>query len=304
VTLFSVRSWRHLAELNRRIRDADLVLIWFLGRHAVPALLLARVHRIPSVIILGGFEVAWIPSIGYGIAPGSIKHRISRFLARGASRVLTVSRTSHQNALKYFPEVSEKITLVLNAVDTQAFAYDPAATFSGVLHVGHYGSSTLYVKNLAFLKDVAEALPDVSFRLVGPTIDEEGERFVSSLPRNATWVGPKRGEDLVREFQSASIYFQPSLHESFSLAVAEAMSCGCIPVVSSHGALPEVVGDAGVVMPDLTIDAAVRAIGQALEWGAGRRLAARRRIVENFDLERRRRALTSLLNDLLASPRS
>ena len=44
------------------------------------------------------------------------------------------------------------------------------------------------------------------------------------------------------------VYLQPSRYEGFGLAVAEAMACGTVPIVSRAGALPEIVGDAGVIL--------------------------------------------------------
>ncbi len=301
VTLLSIRGWRDLAALNREIRRADLVLIWFLGRHALPAVLLARPRHILIVTVIGGFEVAWVPSVGYGIAPGSLKFLVSRFLAERATRILIVSNASHREAVVRFPKVSDNMRLVPNAVDTQRFSYGPARTRSGVLHVGHYGRSTLGVKNLIFLRDVTEALPDISFRLAGPVDDREGEDFVDALPHNVGWLGPRAGDELVRDYQSASVYFQPSLHESFSLAVAEAMSCGCIPVVSPWGALPELVGNEGIVLSEPSVDNAVSAIRDAMTWGDDRREAARSRIVEHYDLQRRRHSLVKLMEELLRS---
>lgn len=55
-------------------------------------------------------------------------------------------------------------------------------------------------------------------------------------------------EDLAREFNQATIAITPSLYEGFGLPAAEAMSCGTPVIVSDGGALPEVAGEAGIVV--------------------------------------------------------
>ena len=54
---------------------------------------------------------------------------------------------------------------------------------------------------------------------------------------------------LVREYNRASIAVSPSLYEGFGLPAGEAMSCETAVVTSDGGALPEVVGDAAIVVP-------------------------------------------------------
>ena len=56
-------------------------------------------------------------------------------------------------------------------------------------------------------------------------------------------------EALAHEFQSATVAVTPSLYEGFGLPAAEAMSCGTPVIVTDGGALPEVAGDAGKVVP-------------------------------------------------------
>lgn len=67
---------------------------------------------------------------------------------------------------------------------------------------------------------------------------EEHIQFKSNLSRG----------DLAREFAAATIAVTPSLYEGFGLPAAEAMSCGTAVVVTDGGALPEVAGDAGVIV--------------------------------------------------------
>jgi glycosyltransferase involved in cell wall biosynthesis len=66
--------------------------------------------------------------------------------------------------------------------------------------------------------------------------------------------------DLVRHYARASLAVVPSVYEGFGLPAGEAMACA-VPVVSTTGgALPEVVGDAGILVPP----AAPAALGQAI----------------------------------------
>ena len=63
---------------------------------------------------------------------------------------------------------------------------------------------------------------------------------------------------------------QASRHEGFGLAVAEAMLAGCVPVVMNVTAMPEVVGDAGVLIESQRPEEVADGVRRALGAGAGR----------------------------------
>ena len=94
-------------------------------------------------------------------------------------------------------------------------------------------------------------------------------------------------EDLLAWYRRASVYVQASRHEGFGLAVAEAMLAGCVPVVLDVTAMPEVVGDAGVLIASQDPGEVADGVRRALELGpeGGRR--ARERILTAFPLHRR-----------------
>lgn len=95
-----------------------------------------------------------------------------------------------------------------------------------------------------------------------------------------------------------AVYAQLSAYESFGMALAEAMQCGCVPVVTRRGALPEVVGDAGWYVPYGDPDATAQAIREALNAPDAASRAARHRITDRFPLDRRRHALVDALRAL------
>jgi glycosyltransferase involved in cell wall biosynthesis len=78
------------------------------------------------------------------------------------------------------------------------------------------------------------------------------------------------------------------------------MSAGCIPVVTRAGSRPEVVGDAGAYADSTDPQALAAAVRRGLGLGEETRRRARARVVEQFPLERRRQALTALVEGLAA----
>jgi glycosyltransferase involved in cell wall biosynthesis len=79
------------------------------------------------------------------------------------------------------------------------------------------------------------------------------------------------------------------------------MLAGCIPVVTSVGALPEVVGNVGVRIEDGSPKAVAAGVARALELGPEERSRARERILEHFPVVARRRALHAAVEGLLAT---
>jgi glycosyltransferase involved in cell wall biosynthesis len=93
---------------------------------------------------------------------------------------------------------------------------------------------------------------------------------------------------MVQHYAEATLAVVPSIYEGFGLPAGEAMACG-VPVVSTDGgALPEIVGDAGVIVPSANADALAAAIATLLDdRGERERLAeaGRQRILERFSWE-------------------
>jgi len=61
-------------------------------------------------------------------------------------------------------------------------------------------------------------------------------------------------------YNLARCMFFPSVYEEFGIPTCEAMACGCPPVVSKTGALPEIAADAGLIVDPFTPDEMAEAL--------------------------------------------
>jgi glycosyltransferase involved in cell wall biosynthesis len=93
---------------------------------------------------------------------------------------------------------------------------------------------------------------------------------------------------------------QASRHEGFGLAVAEAMLAGCVPVVMNVTAMPEVVGDAGVLIESQEPVEVADGVRRALAMGPDAASRARARILESFPMESRREGILRVVDEALA----
>jgi glycosyltransferase involved in cell wall biosynthesis len=167
------------------------------------------------------------------------------------------------------------------------------------LTVSNVARISLERKGLRAFVEAAALLPDVEFVLVGQHLDDAGERLRALAGANVRLAGRVSDEELDDLYRRASVYVQASLHEGFGMAVAEAMLAGCIPVVTRAGALPEVVGDAGVWIEDGDPKSIAEGARRALELGEEERRRARERIATRFPLELRRAGLLRLAERLM-----
>lgn len=102
--------------------------------------------------------------------------------------------------------------------------------------------------------------------------------------------------------QRCLVYLQPSIYEGFGLAILEAMSCGAVVVSSPVGAVPEVVGDTGVLVDGRSPEMIAAAVNQLLDDAIRRHELgqhARQRAKTLFARKRRKEALESIVNALL-----
>jgi glycosyltransferase involved in cell wall biosynthesis len=79
------------------------------------------------------------------------------------------------------------------------------------------------------------------------------------------YTGKIDTDELVKHYSSATMLVVPSMYEGFGLPAAEAMACGTPVISTTAGALPEVVGDAGILIPRGDTRAIIESVASLLD---------------------------------------
>jgi glycosyltransferase involved in cell wall biosynthesis len=284
-------------EAVRKVRRADVVVVWFASWHAWLPLLAARVLRRPSLLIVGGFDTAAMPEIGYGFQQGGVRRLLARSCMRLATRLLTHSHYCREELQR---TAGFDATVLHLGVPDSVGSLPERERDRVALTVSNVARIALERKGLRPFVEAGAYAPELEFVLVGRWVDDAADVLRARATANVRLAGRLSDEELDQLYRRAAVYVQASRHEGFGLSVAEAMLGGCIPVVTRAGSLPEVVGDTGVYIdaPDpAQIAAGVR---RALELGERERAAARERILTRFPLEARREGLLEAVRRLRA----
>ncbi len=211
---------------------------------------------------------------------------IGRTLER-ASRVITVSGFSRQRLMARTGISGERVDVVYNGV-SRHFAPVPRERRREVLAGwGLDAPYLLYVGKLDPLKNLGRLLAAYAraFPATGPELVLVGPRnwYYAELQRQARALdvtGRVRFLPFVDDARLPALYSGalalalPSLYEGFGLPALEAMACGTPAIVSDRGALPEVVGDAGLKVDALSVQAIAGALAEMVEAPALRRRLA------------------------------
>ncbi|MGH2743398.1 MAG: glycosyltransferase [Thermoleophilaceae bacterium] len=292
----------NLPNALRGVLRADLVFGWFASWHTFLPVTLAWLLRKPSVMVIGGFDTANMPDIGYGHQRGGPRRHASRWIFRRATRLITNSTYSLSEIERNTPIPPARVTVVHHGVP-DPFGDEPGPKERAALTVGAIDRTTLVQKGQLPFVQAARELPDVRFVFAGGWLDDAVEELRAAAPPNVELTGWLSDEDLHAAYRRAAVYVQASRHEGFGLAVAEAMLAGCVPVVVNVTAMPEVVGDAGVLIESQEPAAVADGVRRALALGPDAASRARARILTSFPMESRRAGILRVVDEALAGRR-
>ncbi len=206
--------------------------------------------------LVGGKGVTTIHDVSFFIGPEWFSLKDRTLLRSGvpssvrrAARVIAVSQTSKAEIERYIPAAKGKVRVTYNALGDNI---SPLAISDAEKVV----RQRLEIAG-PYLLTVGTRWPRKNMALAIEAAALAGHRVV--VAGKSGWGDEKTGEgvhytgfvsdqELTALYQCASLYLAPSKHEGFGIPLLEAWACDCPVVCSSGGALPEIAGDAAVVM--------------------------------------------------------
>ena len=238
--------------------------------------------------------------------------------ARRATHVLADSQATKDDLIELYGMPPEKITVLLSGVNPEFKPVTDTNSLRAVrqryqipdnpyiLSIGTVQPRKNYARLITALAALGPAHEDVHLVIAGGRgwLDSPIFRAVydQGLEDRVHFIGFARDEDLPALYSGAACLAYPSLYEGFGFPVLEAMACATPVVTSTISSMPEVAGDAALLVDPYSVDAIAEALGRLLSDSELRETLVRRGIEQaaQFTWGRTARHLREIYDGMLA----
>ena len=297
---YAITKLSDVFRLFKEIRKADLTFGWFASEFAVTGILISKLLRKKSIVVVGGYDIENMPEINYGNMQYTRQRYFTVFGLKKADLVLPFSEFAAEKVRK-LTDNKANIRAANLACDTEKFK--PTGKKEKIVITAGFIDKT-YVQRKGFktFVEAAKYLPEMKFYLIGKQRDEAINELKAIATPNVQFPGFISDDELLSMYQKAKVFCLLSYQEGEGGGgvLGEAMACGCIPVVSEKAtALRETAGDCGFYVPYGDAKATAEAIKKVLEAPAELREKARKRIVKLYSMEKREKELLRAIAEVL-----
>ena len=273
------------------IRKYKAVYVWFADYHSLLPVLFARLLNKKSFVVVGGYDVSYLPEYNYG----SFNRPLRKFCARAALRLATLCFPVAQALGEKIRKISPGSTIEVLPTTTDFTKFDISRLErkKTILTVATTeNQQRAMIKGLDRFRELAEAIPDFEFTIIG--IKETFLSFFEPLPGNLKIVPSVTYDELPAYYNQASFYAQFSRSEGLPNSLCEAMLCGCIPLGTDVGDIRLTIEEIGLVISEWNLSDLPGFIRINHNNEQLRKLS-RDRIIEMYDPEIRENRLIRLI---------
>lgn len=309
--LLLLQLFRQFTALLPVTRTTDLFYIWFADYHAFLPVLLAKLFKKKSAIVLGGYDTMALKEIGYGVfLHKNLRRQMVSYAVRNADYLLGVDETMFEGTNSYIGDEDRKtgvksfVKNIKGECMVVPTGYDPEKwkrrnndpKKNTIVTIGVTNEPKAFKrKGFEFFSNVARKFPDYNFIVIGPN-DYFRDKLVEEGPENLTVHSFIEQEEIIKILSDAKAFCQFSLAEGLPNTLCEAMLCECIPVGSNVNGIPKAIAEPRLIIDKPEIAKAVKAIDYAITLGPEERTYFRNRIIDLFPKSKRVDSLNELLS--------
>lgn len=297
--------------LLTRGRKYKIYFIRFADWHTAVIAVFARIYKRKFIVVVGGYDVVRLPEYNYGAHINKFRSSCITYTFNNASYILPNHHALIKNVneyasdvpikggiLEFAPKAKNKIRVVYNGYNSSYWKSGGSVMREdmviSVAIVKNY--RTFKIKGMDLLLEAAKHLPQFKFVVVGMSLT-----FIESnnidIPDNVEVLNDIPQDKLLRFYNRAKVFCIPSRTEGMPNVLCESMLCGCIPVGSPVLAIPDIIGETGEVAKNNTPKQLALSIEAAFKKDFKDYASkARKRIIDNFSLEKRIEGLKTIIN--------
>lgn len=281
-----------LRKLLRLIKSEEFDVVHLHMLHAtIIGGVMACFARSPAIVVTKHYT--------YDVLDSAVFRVLDRVFTNRADRIAAVSKVVEADILKHGANRSSTTT-IYNGLDLATFDprscehVDQLASGENSVLIGCVGNLNTIKGHEYFVRAMPEILrsfPPARFVLIGEGAERSHlEQLSRSLGVADAVILTGFRENVPALLAQIDLYVQPSLRESFGIAILEAMAASKCVVASDVDGIPEVVldGVTGLLVPPADVDAIARAVCSLLGDAArrdGMGIAGRARVEQEFDIK-------------------